>query len=279
MTDYPFNWNKPIKADTIANFCVYTEQNAEHVMRALWGYVNRPQFRWKDADEIYIGSGHYEHGGSTRQRVVWWNSELTYKFGPAGSNGSSVALGNNEWHYLYIDDSAVNSLASNELTAAEFVSNTTAPAWDADNFGWYTGNDRCIGAFRTGATANIIEFYHDGGDFVQYADLILNYDAGKPSDTWTDVTLTIPGFCTRACISMFCDAASQAPIMQVRTNGQTGAVGHKGWIVAVGGHYGGTVVRNIMTDSSQIIEVRWATASADNTISVETDGWYFPKGM
>jgi len=207
MTDYPFNWNKPVKADTISNFCVYTEQNAEHVMRALWGYVNRPQFRWKDADEIYIGSGHYEHGGSTRQRVVWWNSELTYKFGPAGSNGSSSAIGNNEWHYLYIDDSAVNSLASNELTAAEFVSNTTAPTWDADLFGWYTGNDRCIAAFLTSGAGALVEFYHDGGDCIVYADQLAagkltktDYDFtdyADVNDTFIDCFLPIPGFATK----------------------------------------------------------------------------------
>jgi len=280
MTDYPFNADKPIKADTITNFCIYTEQNAEHIFRSLFGFVRRAKFRWKDADEIYIGPGCYHHYGSTRNRLVWWNSELTFKLGSAGSNGSSddVDDGAVTWHYIYIDDSAVNSLASNELTAAEFLNDTTAPTWSDTYHGFYNGNDRCIGAVLASAANAVLEFFHDGSEYIQYADNISEY-SGAPSSTWTDVDLTssIPGFCTRAALSIRATYGDAGSVLYCRVNGQTGATGIVLGTAGAAASYD-TIVSAIATSSAQVIEVKYDTATT-NTVIINTVGWYFPRGM
>jgi len=72
----------------------------------LKGYVQRPKFEWKDADEIYINPGVYHHKGTTEQ-FVYWNSKLTFQFGSGGSNGSSDDLEASKRFYLFLDDSAI----------------------------------------------------------------------------------------------------------------------------------------------------------------------------
>jgi hypothetical protein len=280
MTDYPFNWNKPVKADTIANFCVYTEQNAEHIIRSLFGFVRRPKFIWKDADEIYIDPGCYHHAGSTRDRLVWWNSRITFKFGgAAGSNAASDELGNSEWHYLFIDDSAVNTLASNELTAAEFLNDTTAPTWSDAKHGWYTGNDRCIGAFLTGATANILEFHHDGTDYFQFADNVVELTAETVTNVYEDVDLTtsVPGFCTSANLCFISKYIDVGAYLYCIAKGQTGTTGIQAGAVDIASTLSANTSR-VATSSAQVIQIKF-DAAGTNQANIKTVGWYFPAGL
>lgn len=280
MTDYAFNWDKPVKADTIANFCIYAEQNPEHVMRALFGHVQRSKFRWKDANEIYIGPGRYHHYGSTRNRVVWWNSELTFEVGSGGSNAGSDDVDDSAitWHYIYIDDSAVNTLASNELTAAEFLNSTTAPTWSDAYQGWYNGNDRCIFAILANASNAILEFFHDGGDLVLYADEIADNTATNTTSTFADANAcTVPGFCQKALTTFVCQYVDASTTLYVRPNGSAGATGIRVGYVA------STTTVNVNTlelllDTSQKFE--WKdSGTSTNTYAEYTQGYYLPRGM
>lgn len=280
MTDYPFNADKPVKADTIANFCIYTEQNAEHLFRSLFGYVQRAKFRWKDADEIYIGPGCYHHSGSTRDRLVWWTSELTFQLGSGGSNAASddVDDGAITWHYIFIDDSAVNTLASNELTAVQFLNDTTAPTWSDTKRGWYTGNDRCIGAVLASAANEVLEFYTDGTQFFCYANYIEDYASAVIATDWsTEVTLTIPAFSTKANCMFSWTYVDAAVAVLWRTDGQTATDGHRV------GNVGSTtlvseVVSDVICSSSLKIDVKESGASG-NTLILQTNGYYLPVGM
>lgn len=284
MTDYPFNANKPVKADTITNFCVYTEQNAEHLYRALFGFVRRPKFRWKDADEIYIGPGCYHHGGSTRDRLCWWNSELTYKFGSGGDNAHSDDLGNNQWHYLFIYDDHVNVLASNELTATCFSNDTTAPTWSDTYHGWYTGNNRCIGAFRTSGAGAILEFFNDGGNDIFFADKIANSEGAVDSDTtWTDMTFIMPPICNKALVNFYCNYPAEATPSKFlwRTNGQAGTSGHRAASTYFSGSdmiYQAENTTIVFADSSGKIEVK-SDVSSTASIEGQIDAYYLPVGM
>ena len=244
------------------------------------GYVDRPSFAYKDTDEIYINPGRYEHNG-TSQQMAYWNSQLTFQFGPGGSNAGSSALAASDWYYLYIDDSAVVSLGAALLTAAEFVAVTTAPTYSVTKHGWYNGSDRCIGAFLTNASSQIVEFYHDGGEQVFFAD-----EQGSITHTatsWTDVDLSdyVPGFSTKADVGFYTtyDAEDTATFGYWRTNGQTGSTGHRIGIAQDSGAdtYRQINTTTVITDSSQVIEC--LMSNGDASLRIQISGWFFPRGM
>lgn len=233
------------------------------------GALIRPKFRWKDADEIYIGAGVYDHRGASSQ-VLSWNSELTFQAGPGGSNADSVALDASNWFYLYLDDSAIVTLSLNVLTAAQFVMNKTAPTYSHIKHGWYNGNDRCIFAILTSAGSAIIEFLNDN-DIIFWADQVIIQALVDIDTVFTDIgALAIPGFSTIGLITVLLD---NTVVWSWRTNGQTGAIGHPFAYFAT---YPVSV--RVMTDSSQIIEVKKAVGGVEQ-ISVYSDGWEFPIGM
>ena len=240
---------------------------------------HRSRFRWKDADEIYIGAGSYDHVGSTRQ-TVYWNSEITFHLESTGSNALSDDYGADGWHYIYLDDSAIITQASALLDADCFLNETTAPTYSATKHGWYNGNDRCISAvYETGDA--IYEFYHDGGDSMSYVNQIQEY-ALAPDTTFTDVDMatSVPGFSTKVLVRVTVDAETAVTVaVYYRPNGATGATGqvlagleHIGTDQAV---FVGSQI--VFTDSSQIIEIK--TVDATSHIDIFTMGWYFPVGM
>ena len=240
--------------------------------RALPGFCVRPKFRWKDADEIYIGAGEYHHEGTTEQ-IVYWDSELTFAAGSGGSNADSVDLAASDWYYLYIDDSAVVTLGATLLTAAQLVMNITAPTYSAAKHGWYNGLDRCIFAdLTTGANA-LIEFFNDG-DTVLWANGVTNQTDIDIDTTFTDIgALIIPAFATLGTCTFH---SINGLAWSWRTNGQTGTGSHLAvYSTATQEGYDTT---DVITDSSQIIEVR-NNVSGAQTISCSTEGWKFPTGM
>ena len=142
------------------------------------GRVMRPKFRWKDADEIYIGAGAYHHSGTSEQ-FVYWNSEITFeleKTVDGGDNNDSDTFDTDGWHYIYLDDSAIVTQASALLDKDCFLNDMTAPAYSATKHGWYNGNDRCIFAIYETSDA-VYEFIHDGGDEIFYGQLLAWFSA------------------------------------------------------------------------------------------------------
>ena len=240
------------------------------------GAFTRAKFRWKDADEIYIGGAVYHHAGTTDQ-MVFWDSEITFAFGSGGSNGLSDDLTASAWHYVYIDDSAVVTLALNELTAAEFLNDTTGPTYSASKHGWYNGSDRCIGAFLTDGSNNILEFFHDG-DAVFFADEIEDRASTGISTDWSDeITLTVPVFVRKVNVWFLYTYVDVGTRGYWRTEGQTASTGHVIAYVDNGGA-NGVVNVDVICSSNLKIDVREPDAAA-NTLEAKTQGWYFPIGM
>ena len=254
------------------------------LINGLPGLHLRPNFSYKDADEIYIDSFLIHHSGTTQQNV-YCNSQLTFKFGSAGSNADSDNLAANKFFYLFIDDSAVVILDANLLTVAELIAkneDNVTVTWNAAKHGFYettATNDKCIGAFLTDGSSNILEFYHDDNLFMP-ADGITELSASAGIDTtWTDIDLasSMPSFSTKALLSFTLTYVDATAIAYWRTNGQAGTAGHE--ISAVSA--GVTSEKNtaiVITDSSQIIEVKLSAAS-DDTIGALLQGWFFPRGM
>jgi len=243
----------------------------EFIDRKVPGFLNRANFTWASTTTFTINAGVYHLAGTSDQNVMW-NSALTFTPGSGGSNAASTDLGNNETHYVYIDDSAVVTLGvATVLTNSEFINNTTAPTFNQTKKGWYNGTDRCVFSFTTNGSAQIDEFFHDGGETLYFADQVSDLAATDIDTTWTDVTLSIPGFSTSALCS-FDHGASATGAFYWRTNGQTATTGHQ--LTASGGLGGTTVI----TDSNQIIELK-ENVSDTATISCNTNGWLFPGGM
>jgi len=241
------------------------------------GYVGRSKFEYKDTDEIYLNPGRYEHNG-TSQQMVSWNSQLTFQFGAGGSNADSSALAASDWFYLYVDDSAVVTLGAALLTASEFVAVTTEPTYSVTKHGWYNGSDRCIAAFRTNASSQIAEFWHDGGGVLHYAADIEDRADSDLDSSWEDVTLTIPDFgaYAAALVTIHASQDNDATWLSWRTNGSA-ADGHE-VLYAAGSNNHPVQTLKVFVDSSQKIEIKYSTNNA-NTAQVWTNGYYFPRGM
>jgi len=288
-----WNDNKPALTNTIAADIPDIEENfgwIQQVLKMLIGWKTgtiatvsppgpqRSKFINSTADtHITAEPGVYFHDGTTRQ-TVFWDTDLVFECGSGGTNALSEDLGASEWHYLYLDDSAIVTLDTNELDNTCLVNNTTAPTWSDVKHGWYNGSDRCIFAFYSDSNSDILEFFHDGGDLVVYADSIEALAATDIDDTWTDVTLSIPGFSTRAeVLFMPSVTTSNASVLYWRTNGQTGSSGHIAGYVSASATRS-YVVSDVFTDSSQKIEVKH-DASNDNQSAINLEGWYFPTGI
>ena len=222
------------------------------------GYLQRAKFTYVDANTITIGPGAYQHAGTTNQKV-YWDSDLTFDSTDTGS----------QWYYLYIDDSAIVSAGTNELTASEFINSTTAPTWSDAKRGWYSGNDRCIFAYYV-ASGSIAGFYHDGGDYVSYASLII--DRAFADITGNEaVELTIPSFSTKSYVR-FNVSLCAAYDFYCGPEAAGMAVVHSALATD-------SFMLMVMTSASQTISIGLSSYTNANEVGVKTHGWFFPMGV
>lgn len=248
----------------------------------LKGFLSRSKFIWKDADEIYIDPGVYDHRGTSNQ-MVQWNSQLTFVAGSGGSNPDSTDLGASEAHYIYIDDSAVVTLGSSILTASEFINSTTAPTWSDSKHGFYNGSDRCIFAFVT-RSGNVINEFFQLSDSVVLPQGLSIFAGVDPDTTWTTGTVTnAPNF-----------GDNSTAIIQFQVLVTTGGTTNEfSWRKFGGGSGLATVLLRtnnsttnfdylqyhpITLDASSRFEYRF-NASTDTTVSARLAGYKFPDGM
>jgi hypothetical protein len=250
-----------------------TEQAVvEYIPLVYPGLVQRTKVTYSDTDTVTLTPAVYHHSG-TLEQAVYWDATLTYDFGSGGSNAASDDLGASQWHYVYIDDSA---LSGSTITAARLLNDTTAPSWSDGKHGYYNGNDRCIFAVLTNGSSQIIEFFHVN-DYVNFADEISELSAQDIDTTFTDVTLSAPGFSDSAVITFTLNSLNTNVEGYWRVNGQTGSSGHTIASVASSGEKTINTFR-VITDSSQKIEIKLNTNGTD-TVEVSTDGFYLPNGM
>lgn len=234
-------------------------------------FPSRAQFTHVDDDTINIGAGVYIHHGTTSQ-MVYWNTAAP------GLVLDMTGLTNNNWYYVYIDDSAVVTAGTNLLTASEFTYNDTAPAWDDTKKGWYNGSDLCIFAFKTDATGDILKFHHSN-DLVMDDIENTNELSGNIATDWSSTATLwfIPEFCTKA----------EILVAYTRIDVNSTVRWRQGSSSSTDGLYIGDVdeddpeltqVITVITDSSRRIDVKDDDAGS-NTIVIYTHGWYFPIGM
>jgi len=267
--------------DTVCDGATATAAELNLLPHVQEGYVRRPKFAKKDADEIYINSGAYLHEGTTTQ-IVYWDSQITFHLESTGSNASSSDYGSDDWHYIYLDDSAIVTQAAQLLDADCFLNSTTEPAWSDAKHGWYNGSDRCIFAiYETGSA--VVEFYHEG-DTVLYGEAKEMYADADPGSTFVDLDLTygtgttvagMPKFSTVGIITALMIYVDGATTGLWRTNGSS-ENGHTIVYSKLTNHTDVNTVE-VITDGSQVIEHR--VSGASNTIGWDLVGWELPTGM
>lgn len=250
----------------------------------LAGFVQRAKFTWSDVDTITIGPGRYHLLGTAQgENIYKWDSDITFDFGPGGSNANSEPLDVSEWHYLYIDDSSLSNSTS-ALVAANFMNDTNAPVWNASEGGWYHsgGNDRCIGAFYSNASSQLDEFWHVNTEirWGSYVDLAHSW----VKTTFTDQTMRVPAFATnqRVPIHVY-GPANYYGWHEWRTNGSAGTGSRIGWTYNSGAgdnrrdHVDTDLI--VITDSSGVVEFRTTVAAAGTASQIYQQGYVLPEGM
>jgi hypothetical protein len=271
-----WNTNIPEVANELANdwpdinenFAALYAAGAVFLTTMRYGIFERGPVTYNGGSVAYT----VKIGGSSywvKDKYAYWTAELT-----TAAIGTPSA---DTWYYLYLDYSAITS--NTAITNAEFYWSSSAPSWNGSYRGWYNGDDRCIlAALSNSGPTNIVEFFQDGDTFV-WADAFLAASYITPSDTWTDVDLSayVPAFCKRAICTGRADYTDADSTCVWRTNGQTGTGGHV-MNPAAATAATGTVGFLALTDSSQVIEVRWVTATSDK-ITIYVDGWILPLGM
>ena len=255
------------KSDTLNRHALVSLGNTGDLI-SLPGALVRPTFAWKDADEIYIGSGAY-HLQGTDEIIVYWDSQLTFQIAGAGAS---------ECRYVYIDNSAVQSGASRLLTASEFTHTTSAPTYSESKHGFYNGLDRCIFGIRTDGSGNILEFHHTG-NLVKYATLINSFASANPDQTFVDeVTLAVPAFCREVLTTFEWVYGNGNAYLAYRTEGQTDGTGHNVLYVTAASTIGMTTIP-VICSSNLKIDIKEVAAVTTNQAAVYTAGWFLPNGM
>lgn len=218
-------------------------------------------------DSILMSPFVYHHNGTTEQ-LLYSDSNIPFEF---------ANLGTSDWSYLYFDDSAIVTAATNLISATELIDAVTEPSPSEAKHGEYNGEDKCFFAVLTDGADNILEFFHDGLDYVGYADEIAESTNVDPDTTWTDETLILPSFCISAIVVFYHDFGDQSTWLRYRTNGQTGTTGRR--IVGANATTDPTsAIVKVITDTSQKIEIKMDDAGT-NTCDMWTQGWFFPNGM
>jgi hypothetical protein len=241
------------------------------------GYADRARFSFKDINEVYIdGPAVYDVNG----KWAYITSQLTSP--QEASSGTSM-------QYLYIDYSAIP--ADGVIDSGDMYWGAGPGAYSSTTKGFYHSvntDDRCVFGIPV-IGSNIIEFHHDGGEFLGYSEkraggqtavTDLDYTDIDVDGTWDEVYLIIPSFATKAFVTVKGDANADAgnAILSYRVKDATTTTGHQ--VVQVDATFETFDWSHVIvyTNTSQILEVK-SSAAGDHTFGVDVNGFYFPRGM
>ena len=237
----------------------------------FYGNYNRAIFTYNGGTTAYtvkVKPGVY----FCKDKYCQWSTELT-----TGAIGTPAA---DTWYYLYLDYSAITS--GTAITNSELVWSTDAPAYNATYRQWLrtstNTDDRCIFAVLTNSgPSNILEFFHDGGEFVSYGADIADISTTDVDTGWAqDVTLSIPSLSTKALCTFYhkyIDGASE----QFWRNKDSAGTGHFLSAAGLVADVDLTVSTIVTTSSAQKITVNHSVSNG-NQATVWTNGWFFPIG-
>jgi hypothetical protein len=122
-------------------------------------------YKYSSTTAITLDPSVVEVNDGGTSKLLYWDSTLTFTFGPAGSNGASSLLGSKGWQYLYVH---ATLSGDSPVTASDLLNYSIAPTYSASKHGWYYGaNWCCIAAFRTNSSSQIEKFIDLGDGWIQ----------------------------------------------------------------------------------------------------------------
>lgn len=190
----------------------------------------------------------------------------------------SNSLSASTWYYVY----AKPPVGGNYLSESEIELSTAEPTRDINKRGYYHGTNtdwRCFGAFYTNTTSGIQPFMQQGSKWQATDNIVVQDVDGFTSNSWTDVTWTIPfpnTFAIVDCRGIYVDthrhlryrqngSADNGSIIVTVHNASTRAAGH----------------RELPVDSNKKGEIQWSTAGTDtaylNVLGFILPDWIAPK--
>jgi hypothetical protein len=251
----------------------------------LAGMIHSPQYTWSTTDTILVDSCRLHLKSVAQSEDIFkWDSQLTYQFGSGGSNAASDDLGVSEWHYLYVDDSALAGGSDTLLTNAQLINKTTAPTWNASEWGWYDGNDRCIGAFYSNSSSQLDVFYQmDGSNRIEW-DVWVNFGVSW-STSWQAQTLRIPALSTHlgAIMGVYANGGVTGYNHYVRTQGSASNGKRVGYNYNSGSgdnrRDNSVTVFDVIASTTQQIEYKNSSGSPGSSDILYQYGYMLPRGM
>jgi len=264
-----WNEDRPAVSNDISADIPDIKENLEFL--ALWAKERRSVFTYNGGTTAYTvkcKSAFYY----CKDKVCWWDAELTT--GAIGTPGAS------DWYYLYLDHSEITS--GTEITASEFTWSNTEPAWNTTYAGWYNGDDKCIFAVLTNsAPDNILEFNHQD-NFVLHETYHQERSIADLDTAWEDVdcATSVPKFATKINVLATLEVkTSDASVTAYwRPNGHAGAGFFLVGLTRIGTDQRIYVNPDVITDTSQIFEVKMSRAGTDQ-LDIQVNGWYLPIGL
>jgi len=269
--------------------------NSYYVGEHNKGWLKRPKFEWVNSTtiDIYPGAYHYEGNGTTpSESILYWNDKLTFVLGKTatgGSNNSSEALGNNQWHFIFLHAASINTHGSSELNETCFINSASAPPslLTTGGYGIYYGTSRAIFAIKTDGSGNILEFFQVG-DYIQFATpLTILATYSLAGGTWespaTDLNLPLISN-----VNLKVQTSWQGVYYNLtggfycRPNGQTEDSIYSGVRMGMVSPTNTTFNTNVglIAGIDGKIEIRYSGSGSEfSYIYLYEDGWYLPDGM
>lgn len=219
---------------------------------------------YKDADEISLRPGVVHINDGT--------TEALYQC--PGFDKQLTSLSASTWYFIY----AKAPTNGRVLSATEIEYATTVPSLVAAKQGYYHPSNagwRCIGFVRADGTSAVSKFAVSGAKYILDVDYwITDANGTTPSNTWTDVVISVPLPGMVASLKLVGEYANAALPYMVRPNGSASA-GQAIVYVSSSTSVAFSFL-DIPTDANKIIEHRFSSATTNKAYVVLT-GFYFPQ--
>lgn len=247
----------------------FKETGGNAPLQVVWmhrGFKSGLALSYKDADEIYVDSGALHIDDGTAENIYCAQSQITKQL---------TSLSTSTWYAIYVDppDNGLN------LVAADIEYSSTMPEYSQVKRGWYhpTNTDwRCIGIIFSNASSQVAPFSVHGREWVFQDSRIRDADGTQPSDTWTDVTISLP---MGSMVGLFRIAnyyVGTGAEIAVRTNGTSGDGLLGQWIDS--NSRAGCMHILMLVDADKKIEWKFSK-STTNTAYCDLYGFLVPNGM